>query len=128
MQEDNQKFEYSYSAPSERERREVERMRREYLGESKESDIQALRNLDKKVHTFPMVLSLSIGVIGTLVFGLGLTLILEWGKWTFGIIFGAIGAIVASLAYPAYSFTYNKNKKKYGKQILELADKFLEKE
>ena len=34
MQEENQGFEFSYSAPTEDERREVERIKRDYISET----------------------------------------------------------------------------------------------
>ena len=74
-----EKFEYKYNAPTQEERKEIDNILKDYLPEdSKESKINKLRTLDFKVKNYPIIYGLSLGIIGTLVFGTGLTCILEW--------------------------------------------------
>ena len=71
MDEPNNRFHYTYSAPTEEERREIESIRREYQPrEKKETDLERLRALDRKVKNLPMAVGLSLGVVGVLVFEL----------------------------------------------------------
>lgn len=120
------KFEYTYTAPTEEERREILGIRRDYAPEKKKlTDLERLRALDKKVKTPPMVVSLVIGVVGLLVFGLGMALALEWELLGWGIAAGALGCIPMGLAYPVYSRILGKQKDKYGEEILALSDKLL---
>lgn len=119
-------FKYTYSAPTEEERMEIESIKRQYEPKVKvESKLDKLRNLDKKVKLFPIILSLTLGIIGTLIFGLGLTLVLEWNKIILGVIVAIIGLIPVFFAYPTYSIIYGKNKEKYSEQILKLSDELL---
>ncbi len=120
------KFEYTYVAPTERERKEAEAIRKRYLPESENVDkLTKLKRLDEKVKRFPMVLSLSLGVVGTLIFGLGLTLILEWSMIVWGTMVAVVGMLPLALAYPAYKLSLTNRKRKYGAEILKLSEEIL---
>ena len=122
----NNKFNYTYSAPTEEERREIENIRKKYAPqEQTESKLEKLRRLDGKVKTPATVISLCLGIIGCLIFGLGLTLILEWDKLIFGIIVMLPGAVSMALAHPCYTLVDNKNKRRYGNEILSLSEELL---
>lgn len=122
----NEDFSYSYTAPTEKERKEITAIRNQYAPTSDtKSGIQTLRALDKRVHSIPMITSLTIGVIGTLIFGLGMAMVLEWHITLYGILVSAIGIIPTALAYPVYKFSLKRMKKKYGKRILELSESIL---
>lgn len=119
-------FKYTYSAPTEEERLEIESIKRQYEPKEKlETKLDKLRNLDKKVKIFPLILSLTFGIVGTLIFGLGLTLVLEWNRIILGIIVATLGLIPISIAYPTYSIIYRKNKEKYADEIIKLSDELL---
>ena len=81
--------------------------------------------LDKKVKSTAMALAISVGTIGLLIFGLGLTMVLEWEIYLWGILVGLIGAIPCALAMPLYLLSMKKGKKKYGERILELSSELL---
>ena len=127
MEEKQTKFEYSYSATSEAERREIASIRRQYepQSEKKESKIERLRRLDAHVRNSANAMSLVFGIVGILVFGLGLTMMLEWALYFWGVVVCIVGAIPTALAYPVYSGTLRKNKKKYGEEILALSEELL---
>ena len=72
-----------------------------------------------------MVLSLSLGVVGTLIFGLGLTLILEWSMIVWGTMVAVVGMLPLALAYPAYKLSLTNRKRKYGAEILKLSEEIL---
>lgn len=122
---DNKNFNYKYSAPSKNERREITGIRKQYLPKEKEDKLTRLRNLDRKVKNTAMSLSLCAGVIGTLIFGLGLTMVLEWELLVFGIIVSIVGAIPMGAAYYIYAKILSINKKKYGDEIIALSDELL---
>lgn len=126
MQNDNNKFSFTYSAPTEAERREIEGIRRQYrIEEKKESKIERLRKLHSLVSGSATAASLVAGVIGLLVFGTGMALALEFKELFIGIIISVIGAVPISLAYPIYKSMMNRGKKKYGDEILRLSDEIL---
>ena len=111
-------FNYKYTAPTAEERKEIDSIRRQYSpNEQKETKLERLRRLDSLVKNTAVIWSLVFGVIGTLIFGLGLTMILEWNVFIWGIIFMVVGSAPIAIAYPLYSFLLNKYKNRYGAEI-----------
>ncbi len=120
------KFNYTYSAPTEQERREIDSIKRYYQPKSeKEIKIQRLRSLDNRVKSIPQIISLIIGIFGTLIFGLGLTMVLLWNLTVVGIIVMIIGLPILLLAYPVYKYVHEEYKTKYGDEILRLSNELL---
>lgn len=130
MEEKQTKFEFNYSAPSEQERKEIESIRRQYttVTETKEDKLFRLRKLNSYVNNSATIIGLVFGVIGLLIFGLGMTMVLEWLLVLWGVIVGAVGVIPMAIAYPVYKAVYKKNKLKYGEEILALSNELLGKE
>ncbi len=122
-----EKFEYKYSAPTVEERNEINSIRNQYLPKDETTlEIDVLRKLDRKVKNTPMIVSLTLGICGILIFGLGLTFFLEWTSfWYVGIPIGLIGIIMMLLNYPIYLKIESKLKDKYGPIIIELSNKLL---
>lgn len=128
MSDNKEIFEYTYSAPTEEEKKQIESIRREYLGEGKTlSPFEKLKKLNAKVKNTATIVALIFGIVGCLVFGLGLTMVLEWQIWIWGVVLMAVGTIPMLIAYPAYNLTLSRGKKKYGKEILELTEELLKK-
>lgn len=125
----DKKFDYNYTAPTQEERKEIEALRNKYLPEEKREmgNLEKLRFLDKKAHAFPTLLGITLGVVGTLIFGLGLTLILQWGLLLWGSLVAVIGLIPLALAYPIYKKSLQKRKEKYSEEILSLSNDLLTK-
>ncbi|MBQ8406728.1 MAG: hypothetical protein IJY38_02305 [Clostridia bacterium] len=123
MQE--KKFEFNYSAPTEKERREIECIRRQYEEKVGEDKLTKIRKLDAKVRNTAFILALSLGVIGTLVFGLGLTMVLEWDILLWGSVVAFLGIPLIVAAYPVYNAVLKKMKKKYKDEIIALSDELL---
>lgn len=121
------KFEYIYEAPTKKERDEVLNIKNQYIKENETpSKVDVLKKLDKKVKNLPTIISLTIGIIGTLVFGVSMCFFLEWTTlWYLGIPFGLIGIITIIIAYPIYKKVLDKLKKRYSSQIIKLADEIL---
>lgn len=127
MNERNNDYEYTYAAPTEGERKTIERIRENYLPQTKQTDdLTRLRQLDKKVQNPPMIFALSLGIVGTLIFGLGLTLILEMGELVFGSLIAAVGIVPVVLAYPVFRLVLKRKKQKYAEEILSLSEKLLQ--
>ncbi|MCD8308585.1 MAG: hypothetical protein LUD19_01925 [Clostridia bacterium] len=121
-----EKFNYSYSAPTENERKEIESIRRGYLPQEKSySKLERLRRLDKKVKTPATAVAVILGVVGVLVFGLGLTVVLKWALYVWGSIVAALGVVLMVAAYPAFNLILKRNKAKYGQEIIELSKELL---
>ena len=122
----NNQFNFKYTAPSQEERKEIDSIRRQYAPQEKtDTKLERLRRLDGLVKNTAIIWSLVLGVVGTLVFGLGLTMILEWSIWFWGVALMVVGSVPMALAYPVYKFALNKGKAKYGDEILRLSEELL---
>lgn len=126
MDQNEETFEYRYSA---KQQEEIEAIRRKYL--PKEVDkMEQLRQMDKRVSRKGTIISIIIGVIGCLLLGIGMCCTMEWaGRWFVpGIIIGVIGIVMIALAYPLYERITKKERKKIAPLILKLADELKSKE
>ena len=122
---DNQ-FNFKYTAPTEEERREIDSIRRQYIPKEKtETKIERLRRLDALVKNTAIIWSLVSGVLGCLIFGLGLTMILKWNIYFWGILLMVIGSAPMAVAYPVYKALLQKYKNRYGEEILRLSEELL---
>lgn len=120
------KFDYKYSAPTEEERREIDNIRRKYEPREKtETKLDRLKKLDSKVNNTALAVSLTVGIVGCLVFGLGLTMVLEWKKYLWGVVVAVVGAVGMISAHPLYKLFLKKGKQKYGDEILKLSGELL---
>lgn len=126
MKNENEKFIYNYSAPTTEERREIETIVNQYLPkDTNKSTFEQLKELNKKVKRTPRIVSLVMGIVGVLIFGLGLSMILEWQIFVWGVVVCIVGIIPVSLAYFVYKAIYRLNKAKYGDKIVELGNELL---
>ena len=122
----NNQFNFKYTAPSQEERKEIDSIRRQYAPQEKtETKLERLRRLDGLVKNTAIIWSLVLGVVGTLVFGLGLTMILEWNIWLWGILLMAVGGVPMVIAYPVYKGVLRQYKNRYGEEILRLSEELL---
>lgn len=127
MNNDDNKFSYTYSAPTEEERREIDSIRQRYVKQERneESKLERLRKLDGKVRNPATIIALVFGIVGLLTFGLGLASVLEWNLWTEGIVLMIVGFIPVALAYPIHGLILARNRKKYGDEIVKLTEELL---
>lgn len=118
-------YSYSYSAA---ENKEIKRIREKYTEPDKrETKLEQLRRLDASVSKTSVSVSLTIGIIGALILGFGMSCVMVWSENMFvpGIIIGIIGLAIAFLAYPAYKMTLKKMRNKVGPTIIRLTDELI---
>ena len=121
----NEKITYSYSV---RENEEIKRIRDKYTEtDKKETKLEQLRRLDASVNKSSMAVSLTVGIIGALILGFGMSCIMVWTDKMFvpGIIFGIIGIVISVLAYPIYKIKAEKKRKEIAPLILKLTDELI---
>ena len=122
------KFEFNYSAPSEQQRRTIESIKSQYEAKSDVNEAyERIMSLDKRVKNVPTIVSLVLGVVGLLVFGLGFTMVLQWGLYLWGILVAIVGCVPMALAPILYKAITSKMKEKYGPEILRLSEMMLNK-
>ncbi|MBQ8502938.1 MAG: hypothetical protein IJ491_01530 [Clostridia bacterium] len=103
---------------------EILKIKEKYItAPTEKSDIEKLKELDRKAEIPGQVVSLILGITGLLMLGGGMSLILENITFLAGIILGVAGIIVMIPAYPVYKSLTKKNRKKIAAQVLELVDK-----
>ncbi len=123
---ENNDFEYKYSAPTKQERKEIESIRNSYIPQSvQHSKLDRLRKLHARVKNVPLINSLTIGIIGILIFGLGLTMVLEWGIVLWGVVVGVVGCAIMGVAYPIHLRLEKFMKLKYSEEIIKISDELL---
>ena len=114
--EQNDSFEYTYSAPEQEELR-----RAKYLPRDKtETKLERLRRLDAEAERPGAVTAISVGTLGALVFGTGMCCCLVWQQFALGIAVGLLGAAIAAAAYPVYKHITKKKREQIAPEILEL--------
>jgi len=120
MNKNKETFEYTYSA---KQQEEIERIRKKYLPKE-ENKMELLRKLDKDVTKPGMICSLVIGIIGCLLFGMGMCCVLVWTEsfFTVGIVIGIVGMAVMGAALPVYQKITAKERKRIAPQILALTE------
>lgn len=118
--ENNTAFNYTYSAPQ---NAEVMAIRNKYLPR-KESRLEELKRLDHEVRMSGLIESLTMGIIGCLLFGLGMCLAMKilGNSMVLGVVVGIIGAAIMVPAYPVYRAISGKVRAKLTPRILELAN------
>ena len=120
---ENHSFEYTYSAQR---KQEVEEIRRAYLPKE-EDKMEQLRKLDQSVTHKSTTAALIIGIVGTLVMGIGMCCTMVWaGIWFIpGIIIGMIGIALLSAAYPLYNHVIKKEREKIAPEVIRLTDELM---
>lgn len=124
MKDENTNY-YSYSAA---ENSEIRKIREKYENaDHKDSKVDYVKKLDRSVHNTASSVSIAIGIIGSLIFGFGLTCVLEWAGELFvpGIVIGVIGMVISLTAYPVYKRVYKKKKEEIAPEILRLTEELL---
>lgn len=86
-----------------------------------------LRRLDESAVKKGTMMSIVLGVIGTLFLGVGMCCVLVWQNVWFvpGIVIGMVGLVVLSLAYPVYMKVTKKEREKIAPEIMRLTDELL---
>lgn len=121
-------FSYTYSA---KEQAEVERIRSKYTPREEDKMAQ-LRQLDRIPYKRAQGRSLTLGILGSLILGTGMSLAMtELGAalggmgMLVGIGVGVIGLVLVALAYPVYERVLKKERERIAPQILQLTDELL---
>ena len=120
---ENKSFTYNYSAER---NKEVESIRKKYMPHE-ESKIETLKRLDSRVQMAGMIEGLCLGVVGALVFGVGMCFALDVfaGADWLTVLFMIVGTFLMIPAYPLYKRIARKVKRELTPKILELSDEIM---
>lgn len=116
----NNSFEFTYSA---KRQKEIEEIRKKYLPKE-EDKMETLRRLDRSADKPGTMAGIVVGVIGTMLLGIGMCCTMVWADSVFilGIVVGVIGITILSQAYPLYKKITRKQREKIAGQILALSE------
>ena len=131
--ENKETFEFTYSA---KEQEEIKAIRKKYSEPEKTEDkMEELRRLDASVTQKATVISLVLGIVGTLIMGIGMSLAMtDIGEiiglassvsMLIGIPIGTVGIVLVSLAYPTYNRIVKKERKRIAPEIIRLTDELM---
>ena len=118
----NEKFEYTYSAEKQA---EINAIKQKYMPkqtDDKEDAMKQLRKLDTSCERTAQITALTVGIAGTLIFGLGLTFCLEWSNMILGIVLMVIGAAIAIPAKFIYDKVLKSKREKAAPEIMRLSE------
>ena len=120
---ENNTFSYNYSATR---NKEVESIRRKYMPRE-ESKLETLKRLDYRVQSAGMIEGLCFGIIGALVFGIGMCFFLDvfTGAAWISALFMIIGTLIMIPAYPIYRKIASKTKAELTPEILRLSEEII---
>lgn len=127
--ETNERFQMTYSA---RQQEELQALRRKYAP-PEEDKLQRLRALDRAVDRRATNPAISMGIIGTLLLGLGMSLIMtDLGALLPGLALpvgigsGLVGMALLAGAYPLYRRRLERERRRAAPEILRLTDELLQ--
>ena len=120
---ENNVFTYQYSASK---NKEIESIRKKYLPKE-ENKLETLKRLDSRVQSAGMLEALCLGVVGILIFGIGMRFFLNVfaGGAIFAALFMIIGTILMLPAYPLYRWIAKKRKAELTPEILRLSEEIM---
>ncbi len=126
-------FTYTYSAE---EQAEIRRIRERYTPKADTEDKMArLRRLDAAATRTAQLVALTLGIIGTLILGFGMSLCMTdigniLGAYKdmallVGIIIGVLGGVLVGLAYPIYGAIVKIKRERLAPEIIRLTDELM---
>lgn len=117
---ENAKFTYSYSAER---KNEAEMIRRKYLPRE-ETPLERLKRLDARVGRAGVIESLVMGIIGCLVFGIGMCFGLDVfaGSDMLTLVFMGLGALIMAPAYAVYKRISGRTRERLAPEILRISE------
>ena len=120
---ENKTFSYKYSAVR---NKEVESIRRKYMPHE-ESKPERLKKLDLRVQMAGTLEGLCFGIVGALVFGIGMCFFLDVfaGAAWLSALFMMIGSLLMIPAYPLYRRIARRTKAELTPEILRLSEEIM---
>lgn len=120
LENDKETFRYTYSA---KEQQEVARIKQKYMPKE-ENKLEQLRRLDQSAEKAGTRVSIMMGVMGTMLLGIGMCCTMVWAEQVFipGVFVGVLGMALIALAYPVYQRITRKQREKIAPQIIALSE------
>ena len=131
MDNNENKFQYTYSV---KEQEELRRIREKYTAKE-ETKLDRLRRLDKSASNKAQGVAITVGIIGALILGMGMSLAMtdigaviglaESLAMIVGIAVGFVGGALIALAHPIYTRVLKSERQRIAPEILRLTDELM---
>lgn len=125
-EQQKEKFSYTYSA---RQQEEILAIRQKYLPPV-EDKMEQLRKLDRQTNLPGIIAAIIVGLIGTVLFGVGLCCVTieSWENYFVpGIFIGLVGLLLMIAAVPLNSILTKYMRKRMAEKVLAITDELLQK-
>ena len=133
MENKHEIFTYTYSA-KENAQSEVQRIRQKYLPQE-EDKMERLRQLDRSVVQKAQIIALTIGLVGMIFLGFGMSLAMtplseilgshRDMSMVIGIIVGLLGMGILVTAHPIHQVVIKRERKKIAPEIMKLTEELM---
>lgn len=109
----------TYSAE---EQKEMKAIRARYMPEEKKTltDLEKARAIDARVERKGLRVGVLLGIAGTLVMGLGMSMSMVWNLMIPGIAVGLLGIAGVVMAWPVYQKVVRKERSRAADEIMRL--------
>ncbi len=112
----------------------VEKIRTQYI-DKEDRDINQLKAMDAKVKRPANLLAYTLGTLGAIIMGSGMSLVMTdiseklgiSNPMVSGIVIGVIGLAVVTVNYPLYKRILSKRRKKYAQAIIAVSNSIIKK-
>lgn len=119
MESEKSTFTYTYSA---KQQEEIGNILKKYKPVV-EDKMEQLRRLDQSVTRKGRVISLSFGVLSSLILGFGMCCSMLWNEYfVIGIAVGMIGLVGVAVTYPIYGLVTKRERERVAPQIIALSN------
>ena len=119
MESEKSTFTYTYSA---KQQEEIGNILKKYKPVV-EDKMEQLRRLDQSVTRKGRVISLSFGVLSSLILGFGMCCSMLWNEYfVIGIAVGIVGLAGVAVAYPIYGLVTKRERERVAPQIIALSN------
>ena len=126
---ETESFNYTYSA---KQQDEIKAIRKKYEA-PEENKMEQLRRLDASATQKATVRSMTVGIIGALIMGLGMSISMTdigavFGSFLsmmIGTVIGIVGIVLVCLAYPTYHRTLKVERERIAPEVLRLSDELM---
>ena len=111
----------TYSADAQREMDAIVAKYVKQDAPKQETALDRMQKLDRAAEGKAQIVGLAVGIVATLVLGLGMSCVLVWGQMALGILVGLAGLAGMVAAFPLYQKVLRQEREKIAPEIIRLS-------
>lgn len=115
---EDEKYSYRFSK---RDEEELKNLKDKYVAREK-TPLEQVRDIESEVNKQASIPSYTIGIIGSIVLGIGMCFTMVWTQFfALGIVIGIIGIAIIAMNYPLYVRRIQKLRKAQAERVAKIA-------